>query len=155
MRKSDRWGVNRPAPAAAGLFAVLLGVVWARGDARPLEQPADNPRMGQLVVGHNTDGRLEIFRVAPDGELRHRWQKASNGEWSSWSGLGGSLAPGIAAAQAAEGGLAVFAVDKDTRTLRYTRQKPPGHSVWGPWQNLDRKSTRLNSSHLGISYAVF
>src|ERR1035438_10884952 len=25
-----------------------------------------------------------------------------------------------------------------------------------PWQNaLDRKSTRLNSSHLGISYAVF
>src|SRR5436853_1878058 len=25
---------------------------------------------------------------------------------------------------------------------------------WGPWA-LDRKSTRLNSSHLGISYAVF
>src|SRR5947199_5188207 len=23
------------------------------------------------------------------------------------------------------------------------------------WQNRDRKSTRLNSSHLGISYAVF
>src|ERR1035441_10126929 len=23
------------------------------------------------------------------------------------------------------------------------------------WRNIDRKSTRLNSSHLGISYAVF
>src|ERR1035441_1732516 len=25
----------------------------------------------------------------------------------------------------------------------------------GKWRNRDRKSTRLNSSHLGISYAVF
>src|SRR5262245_63808084 len=24
-----------------------------------------------------------------------------------------------------------------------------------PWRSIDRKSTRLNSSHLGISYAVF
>ena len=111
MRKSDRWGVSRPAATAIGLFAALLGVVWAREDARPATQGADDPRMGQLVVGQNTDGRLEIFRVAPDGELRHRWQKASNGEWSSWAGLGGSLAPGIAAAQAADGGLAVLAVD--------------------------------------------
>src|ERR1039457_4856773 len=116
MRKSDRWGVNRPAATALGLFAALLGVVWARGDAHPPEQRADDPRMGQLVVGHNTDGRLEIFRVAPDGELRHRWQKASDGEWSSWGGLGGSLPPGIVAAQTADGGLAVFAVDKGTRT---------------------------------------
>src|ERR1039458_1443210 len=27
--------------------------------------------------------------------------------------------------------------------------------VWPPVENSDRKSTRLNSSHLGISYAVF
>src|SRR2546426_2141897 len=26
---------------------------------------------------------------------------------------------------------------------------------WGPCRNVDRKSTRLNSSHLVISYAVF
>jgi ligand-binding sensor domain-containing protein/signal transduction histidine kinase len=136
MRKSDRWGVSRPAATAIGLFAALLGVVWAREDARPATQGADDPRMGQLVVGQNTDGRLEIFRVAPDGELRHRWQKASNGEWSAWAGLGGSLAPGIAAAQAADGGLAIFAVDKGTRTLRYIRQKPPNRLVWGAWQNL-------------------
>src|SRR5437899_3399116 len=29
----------------------------------------------------------------------------------------------------------------------------PTACVWGAWE--DRKSTRLNSSHLGISYAVF
>src|SRR5258705_4396200 len=27
--------------------------------------------------------------------------------------------------------------------------------VWCDWAEIDRKSTRLNSSHLGISYAVF
>src|SRR5205814_9558351 len=41
-------------------------------------------------------------------------------------------------------------------------QGPAGHSFRGVWAALgagvlwgDRKSTRLNSSHLGISYAVF
>jgi hypothetical protein len=47
MRKSDRWGVSCPAAAALGLFAALLAAT-----------AADDPRMGQLVVGHNTDGRL-------------------------------------------------------------------------------------------------
>ena len=99
MRKSDRWGVNRSAAAAIGLLAALLAAT-----------AADDPRMGQLVVGQNADGRLEIFRVAPDGELQHRWQKASDGEWSSWAGLGGSLAPGLPRRQTPDGGLAVFAV---------------------------------------------
>src|ERR1039458_2687485 len=31
----------------------------------------------------------------------------------------------------------------------------PATGTWTPTGNLDRKSTRLNSSHLGISYAVF
>src|SRR5436853_1635722 len=31
----------------------------------------------------------------------------------------------------------------------------PTTRVLHPWFGLDRKSTRLNSSHLGISYAVF
>src|SRR5205814_5338450 len=32
--------------------------------------------------------------------------------------------------------------------------RPPGRSLAAP-RRTDRKSTRLNSSHLGISYAVF
>src|SRR5258705_13462456 len=31
----------------------------------------------------------------------------------------------------------------------------PSRGSWRHARNLDRKSTRLNSSHLGISYAVF
>src|SRR5205814_6970334 len=46
------------------------------------------------------------------------------------------------------------AVCKDgTRVLRdITELEQFQHS---PWTDADRKSTRLNSSHLGISYAVF
>src|SRR5215472_18780606 len=36
-----------------------------------------------------------------------------------------------------------------------TPRPPPGRSAAAPWSATDRKSTRLNSSHLGISYAVF
>src|SRR5947199_5502357 len=31
----------------------------------------------------------------------------------------------------------------------------PASAAWTPGEAQDRKSTRLNSSHLGISYAVF
>src|SRR5699024_12349700 len=39
-------------------------------------------------------------------------------------------------------------------TLGLAYQGPPGH-VHGGISALDRKSTRLNSSHVSISYAVF
>src|SRR5262245_62413910 len=35
------------------------------------------------------------------------------------------------------------------------RRAPPAGRESGPTAPADRKSTRLNSSHLGISYAVF
>src|SRR5256885_10138326 len=41
---------------------------------------------------------------------------------------------------------------KQNRTKQKQKQKPPSG---GLQENLDRKSTRLNSSHLVISYAVF
>src|SRR5262245_64909566 len=39
-----------------------------------------------------------------------------------------------------------FAYDEQQCRLRLSQRS---------WEELDRKSTRLNSSHLGISYAVF
>src|SRR2546426_12666371 len=43
--------------------------------------------------------------------------------------------------------------DQEESTYRETqREKPPRT---GAFKNADRKSTRLNSSHLVISYAVF
>src|SRR3712207_6927441 len=40
----------------------------------------------------------------------------------------------------------------DRRAQCARRQQPPRHAAWRPG---DRKSTRLNSSHANISYAVF
>src|ERR1035438_1012771 len=42
----------------------------------------------------------------------------------------------------------------DKRAL-FCRQSNPCRTAREPWNDADRKSTRLNSSHLGISYAVF
>src|SRR5262245_18993319 len=42
-----------------------------------------------------------------------------------------------------------------TRTGAHTRRSDPPDRNRPPQPDQDRKSTRLNSSHLGISYAVF
>src|SRR5262245_64734655 len=41
------------------------------------------------------------------------------------------------------------------RADRHTRDGAPGETERADSRAADRKSTRLNSSHLGISYAVF
>src|SRR5262245_65708840 len=43
----------------------------------------------------------------------------------------------------------------DRDVLMWIRPAPARHWVGGEGEHEDRKSTRLNSSHLGISYAVF
>jgi hypothetical protein len=45
-------------------------------------------------LGRNGDGRLELFAVARDGNLWHKWQTAASNGWSGWSSLG---QPGVAA----------------------------------------------------------
>src|SRR5947199_6690653 len=45
--------------------------------------------------------------------------------------------------------------DKHFRGLVPPRKRPRAHAARARGRFRDRKSTRLNSSHLGISYAVF
>src|SRR5256885_7532272 len=42
-----------------------------------------------------------------------------------------------------------------SQVLRQAMPQPPRHQSCSTWPSEDRKSTRLNSSHLVISYAVF
>jgi ligand-binding sensor domain-containing protein/signal transduction histidine kinase len=86
-------------------------------------------------VGQNQDGRLEVFRVDVRGELFHKWQKETNGDWSPWVSLGGWLWPDIAVANQADGRLEAFAVDRVTRLLRYKWQTAPNHPDfdWTTW----------------------
>ncbi len=96
-----------------------------------------DPRLGQVAIGQNADGRLEVFRVSGDGELQHCWQKEPSGEWSPWWGLGReSLFPGLAVARRADGRLEVFAVEKASRSLVCIRQMAPNAPGWSPWANL-------------------
>src|SRR3712207_8740400 len=46
----------------------------------------------------------------------------------------------------------VIEVDASGERLRVKRELENG---WYQWYTIDRKSTRLNSSHANISYAVF
>lgn len=39
-------------------------------------------------VGRNGDGRLELFAVARDGNLWHKWQTVASNGWSPWASLG-------------------------------------------------------------------
>jgi ligand-binding sensor domain-containing protein/signal transduction histidine kinase len=97
----------------------------------------DNALWGKPVVGRNADGQLEVFRIDTDGELRHRWQKEGNGDWSAWSSLGGSFFPGMAIITNTNGEMQVFAVDRVSKALACIRQKAPNSHEWFGWMNLE------------------
>ncbi len=111
------------------LVAALLSVVFPSGAA------TGGTGLGQPVVGRNADGRLDVFKVDADGQLRVRWRKTT-GDWSSWIPLGGSCCPGIAVTTNADGQLLIFAVDQATQTLKYTEQQTPDTLGWSAWVNL-------------------
>src|ERR1035438_10550790 len=53
------------------------------------------------------------------------------------------------------GAYKVVVLDDSTKKEIYTRTYSTLFHEWQTTDEADRKSTRLNSSHLGISYAVF
>lgn len=103
------------------------------------KEPISKTSNNQLAVARNSDDRLELFQVDIDGEVRHRWQKERNGEWSPWSTLGGSFLPGIAASLDANGNLEVFGVDQAHRLHCIQQKGRPGHD-WSAWQELGGSS---------------
>jgi len=92
--------------------------------------------IGKPIVGKNIEGHLEVFRVDSDHQLRHRWQKQSNGDWSAWSSLGGAFFPGIATANMFDGQMVVFAVDSASHHLKWIRQEEPDGPDWSTWIDL-------------------
>jgi ligand-binding sensor domain-containing protein/signal transduction histidine kinase len=91
----------------------------------------------QPVVGRNADGLLEVFKTDHDGELRHRWQKESDGDWSSWSSLGGSFQPGMTVANDVEERQVLFAIDRETGALQINTQKSRNSHDWSGWRDLE------------------
>lgn len=93
-----------------------------------------------LAVGKNSDGRLEVFGVGPDGAMNHNWETCTGGcnTWSGWSSLGGQWTRTPVVARNANGTLEVFAV-KLTNSTAY--DNAPYHisqlNGWGGWAWLD------------------
>ena len=114
--------------------ALVLGSCFLLGVADAKAAP--NPLTGKPVVGRNADGHLEVFTVNPAGELRHRWQKPSNGDWAPWCSLGADCLPGIAVVSDVAGRLLVFAVENNTRRLKFIQQLSPNGSQWSAWTDL-------------------
>ncbi len=113
---------------------LLLGVLTLFGVW--LADASEDPLAGKPVVGKNANGRLELFKVDADGQLRHRWHKVSNGDWSAWSSLGGSFYPGLCVLTNATAQLELFAVNRATHELWHTQQHPADSSEWSAWASL-------------------
>jgi hypothetical protein len=94
------------------------------------------------VLGRNADGRLELFVVAGDGAVWHRWQSAPNNGWSPWANLG-SQAGGFAdlgVGTNADGRLELFATLQNGTDLWHRWQTAPNNG-WSPWANLGSVAT--------------
>ncbi|HEX4121699.1 MAG TPA: two-component regulator propeller domain-containing protein [Verrucomicrobiae bacterium] len=100
---------------------------------------AETSLAGKPFVGRNADGHLEVFKVDADGELRHRWQKLTDGSWSAWSTLGGTFLPGAAVCTNTEGGLEAFAVERASGGLSMIRQTASNSLDWSDWSHLGGK----------------
>ncbi|MFJ1757208.1 glycosyl hydrolase family 32 [Kitasatospora sp. NPDC088134] len=85
------------------------------------------------VLGRDTDGRLEVFSLAPGGVgLDHRVQRA-DGSWSDWEVFGGPAGAAPAVARNADGRLEVFASAPGGALVARRRQRSPGSAAWEDW----------------------
>jgi hypothetical protein len=83
---------------------------------------------GQIAVGRNADGRLELFVVGTDGQLWHMWQTIANGGWANWAPLGGSFPLGAtpAVGRNADGRLELFVRGADGAVWHQFQAIPNG-----------------------------
>ncbi|MFH8435859.1 family 43 glycosylhydrolase [Streptomyces sp. NPDC018007] len=86
------------------------------------------------TLGRNTNGRLEVFSLAPGGaHLHHRVQRPDGG-WHDWEEFGGPAGAAPAVARDAAGRLEVFALSPGGAVVSRRRQGSPGALTWDAWE---------------------
>ncbi|PKV83303.1 family 43 glycosylhydrolase [Streptomyces sp. TLI_146] len=96
-------------------------------------EPFGGPAGAVPTLGRDTDGRLEVFSLAPRGaNLHHRVQRPDGG-WDDWEEFGGPAAAAPAVARDADGRLEVFALSPGGTLIARRRQSTPGSPAWDPW----------------------
>lgn len=100
---------------------------------------------GNVALGKNSDGRLELFVVGSDNKAGHRWQTSPNGGWSDWAGLGnyGSFQPYVAAGLSAGGQLQVYAVGTNGYLFHVRQGGSYGGWTGWIWMEADVSNLRL------------
>lgn len=106
-----------------------------RNNLAPPPPPGPSVAMGHgQPVGRNADGRLELFAVATNGQMIHRWQTGSDGAWSPWASLGGDFISEPTVVTKKDGNLELFAVNKNG-ALYHRWQDGTGWNTTG-WESL-------------------
>ncbi|MFF5701371.1 family 43 glycosylhydrolase [Streptomyces sp. NPDC012794] len=97
-------------------------------------EPFGGPAGAAPTLGRTTDGRLEVFSLAPGGvNLHHRVQRPDGG-WYEWEEFGGPAGAAPAVARDAGGRLEVFALSPGGASVARRRQRSPGSPDWDPWE---------------------
>src|SRR5690606_15399136 len=140
--------LTEPAKGMKGAIAKAEELLASNPDQyfmpQQFENPA-NPEIHEQTTGpeiwNDTDGKVDIF--------------------VSGVGTGGTLT-GVSRYIKKTQGKAILSVAVEptaspviSQTLKGEEPTPSPHKIQGIGAGLDRKSTRLNSSHVKISYAVF
>jgi hypothetical protein len=116
----------------------IPGGGWSRWTS--LGRPPGGYEPGRPVVASNADGRLEVFMVAGDGAVWHRWQQRADDpeSWQQpWHNLG-SQAGGFAEVDVtmdARGRLTLVAVSQSGQDLWQQAQVVP-NGGWGEWAKV-------------------
>ena len=132
------------------------GTLWHRWQAEPVPGPWREWGSLESPGGHgfgilqtspslasNIDGRLELFVLAGDGAVWHRWQKVPNGGWSSWDSLDtplsfdktASLSHELEVVRNHDGRLELFAQDFNG-VVWHRWQTRAGGGPWAAWGSL-------------------
>ena len=126
------------------------GTLWHRWQAEPgrvpwrewhpLGKPGEHEFSlleASPALASNIDGRLELFVLADDGAVWHRWQNVPNGGWSSWDSLEApaSLEHEPVVVRNHDGRLELFSQGFDG-TVWHRWQTRPGRGPWAAWRSL-------------------
>ncbi|MEV0785853.1 family 43 glycosylhydrolase [Streptomyces sp. NPDC050423] len=96
-------------------------------------EPFGGPAGAVPTLGRNTNGRLEVFSLAPGGaSLHHRVQRPDGG-WHDWEEFGGPAGAAPAVGRNADGRLEVFALSPGGTAIAQRRQGSPGSLTWDAW----------------------
>lgn len=99
----------------------------------------DHDRDGEIGVGRNSDGRLEVFVRDTSNAVGHRWQGGNDNGWNDggvWDALGGVKTSNVGVNVAGSGCLEIFARGTDNAVWHRWQKTPGGFFNDEGWQSM-------------------